>query len=84
MCSRAEIALTDGRLMAITRELNTTAEEEGALRHTLSHLEKDLRDINTTVAYKQRLLDDYLTAGFSGSKLTQVCESTVQNPFRFL
>uniref|UniRef100_A0A8C2ZAY7 Laminin, beta 2-like n=1 Tax=Cyclopterus lumpus TaxID=8103 RepID=A0A8C2ZAY7_CYCLU len=68
---RAEIALTDGRMMGVTRELNTTAEEERALRRTLSNLERELRDINATVAYKQNLLDDYLTSGFTGSKLHQ-------------
>lgn len=69
--SRAEIALTDGRLMGVTRELNTTAEEEERLRHILTDLERELRDINTTVAHKQQLLDDYLTSGFAGSKLNQ-------------
>lgn len=62
---RAEIALTDGRLMGVSRELNSTAAEEGALRQTLSGLERELRDINTTVAHKRRLLDDYLTSGFA-------------------
>lgn len=72
MCCRAEIALTDGRLMAVGRELNATAEEEEALRRTLNVLERELRDINTTMAHKQRLLDEYLTSGFAGSKLNQV------------
>ncbi|XP_062248507.1 laminin subunit beta-1 [Platichthys flesus] len=62
---RAEIALTDGRLMGVTRELNTTAGEEEALRRTLTDLERDLRDINITVAHKQHVLDDYLTSGFA-------------------
>ncbi|XP_034447228.1 laminin subunit beta-2 [Hippoglossus hippoglossus] len=62
---RAEIALTDGRLMGVTRELNTTAAEEEALRRTLNDLERELRDINTTVAHKQRVIDDYLTSGFA-------------------
>ncbi|XP_060930658.1 laminin subunit beta-2 [Limanda limanda] len=62
---RAEIALTDGRLMGVTRELNTTAGEEEALRRALNDLERELRDINTTVAHKQRVLDDYLTSGFA-------------------
>ncbi|XP_040008988.1 laminin subunit beta-1 isoform X2 [Xiphias gladius] len=62
---RAEIALTDGRLMGVTRELNTTAAEEGALRHTLNDLESKLRDINTTMAHKKRLLDAHLTSGFA-------------------
>lgn len=52
--------------MAVNRELNTTAEEEGALRHTLTDLERELRDLNSTVADKQRQLDDYLTSGFAG------------------
>lgn len=73
MCvSRAEIALTDGRLMSVSRELNATAEDEKTLRRTLSTLERELRDINTTVAQRQQLLDDYLTSGFAGSKLNQV------------
>uniref|UniRef100_A0A665WFI8 Laminin subunit beta-2-like n=1 Tax=Echeneis naucrates TaxID=173247 RepID=A0A665WFI8_ECHNA len=61
---RAEIALTDGRLMGVARELNITAEEEGVLRGTLNDLEKELREFNATVADKQRLLEDYLTSGF--------------------
>uniref|UniRef100_A0A8C4HFA9 Laminin, beta 2-like n=1 Tax=Dicentrarchus labrax TaxID=13489 RepID=A0A8C4HFA9_DICLA len=64
---QAEIALTDGRLMGVARELNTTAEEEEALRRILSGLERELRDINTTVAHKQQLLVDYLTSGFAGN-----------------
>lgn len=72
MCFRAEIALTDGRLMGIAQELNTTAEEEEALRHTLNDLERELGDLNSTVAQKYRLLGDYLTAGFSGSKLKSI------------
>ncbi|XP_041655654.1 laminin subunit beta-2 [Cheilinus undulatus] len=62
---RAEIALTDGRLMSVARELNTTSAEEEALRHTLTDLERQLRDINTTVAEKQQLVENYLTSGFS-------------------
>ncbi|XP_058498691.1 laminin subunit beta-2 [Solea solea] len=60
---RAEIALTDGRLMGVTRDINTTAEEDGALRRTLDTLERELRDINTTFAHKQQLLNDFLTSG---------------------
>lgn len=64
--SRAEIALTDGRLMGVTRELNSTATEDEALRRTLNQLEAELREVNATVAHKQQLLEDYLTSGFSG------------------
>ncbi|TMS16035.1 Laminin subunit beta-1, partial [Larimichthys crocea] len=62
---RAEIALTDGRLMAVTRELNTTAAEEEAMKRMLSDLERELRDLNTTVARKQQLLTEYLHSGFA-------------------
>jgi len=72
LCFRAEIALTDGRLMGIGRELNTTATEEKALKSTLEDLEKELRDINTTVAQKQHLLDNYLSSGFSGKNLNHL------------
>uniref|UniRef100_A0A3Q2XNE3 Laminin, beta 2-like n=1 Tax=Hippocampus comes TaxID=109280 RepID=A0A3Q2XNE3_HIPCM len=62
---RAEIALTDGRLMGVARELNTTAEDDDALRRTLSDMERQLMDINATVASKQQQIDDYLTSGFA-------------------
>lgn len=67
MCFRAEIALTDGRLMDIGQELNVTAERETTLRRTLSDLEKELMDVNATVAHKQKLLTEYLTSGFAGN-----------------
>lgn len=79
MCSRAEIALNDGRLMGVAREVNTTAAEEEALRRTLSDLEDDLRDVNNTLAHKQHLLEDYLTSGFAGSKPNQVFKRTDKN-----
>lgn len=66
LCSRAEIALTDGRLMGVAQELNVTAEEEKALSNTLSVLEGELRDLNSTVALKQKLLEDLFTSGFAG------------------
>ncbi|XP_069025233.1 laminin subunit beta-1 [Embiotoca jacksoni] len=77
---RAEIALTDGRLMGIGRELNTTAAEEEALKRTLSDLEKELRDVNNTVALKQQLLDDYLTSGFADQfeKVKKFYQESVQ------
>ncbi|XP_078110423.1 laminin subunit beta-1 [Sander vitreus] len=89
---RAEIALTDGRLMGVTRELNTTAEEEEALKRTLSLLERELRDINATVVQKQRLLDDYLASGFADQfekvkkyyqesvKAEEKCNASVSGP----
>lgn len=56
--------------MGVARELNTTAEDDDALRRTLSDMERQLMDINATVASKQQQIDDYLTSGFAGSKLT--------------
>ncbi|XP_037130494.1 laminin subunit beta-2 [Syngnathus acus] len=61
---RAEIALTDGRLMGVVRELNTTAEDDDALRQTLTDMEGQLMDINATVAAKRQQIDDYLISGF--------------------
>lgn len=55
--------------MAVTRELNSTAVEDEALRRTLEQLEAELREVNATVAHKQQLLEDYLTSGFSGTGL---------------
>ncbi|KAG7265982.1 LOW QUALITY PROTEIN: hypothetical protein CRUP_012642, partial [Coryphaenoides rupestris] len=62
---RAEIALTDGRLMGVSGDLNSLATEDAALRSTLDHLEGALRDINATLAKKRQTLDDYLTSGFT-------------------
>ena len=55
--------------MGIARDLNTTAEEDRILGGKLSDLERELRDINTTVARKQQQLEDYLTSGFKGTML---------------
>ncbi|XP_068184392.1 laminin subunit beta-1 [Antennarius striatus] len=62
---RAEIALADGRLMGVTREMNKTTEEDKALNQVLRVLEGKLRDIISAVAQKQQLLEDYLTSGFT-------------------
>lgn len=67
MCFSAEILLTNGRLTDISHELNSTAGRDEDLKRTLSDLEKELRDINATVAHKQQLLDDRLTSGFAGN-----------------
>ncbi|KAM9785727.1 laminin subunit beta-1 [Neosynchiropus ocellatus] len=62
---RAEIALTDGRLMGVARELNATAEEEEALRSILAGLEREMMALNATLAYKKQQMDDYLSSGFT-------------------
>uniref|UniRef100_A0A8C9YFE3 Laminin, beta 2-like n=1 Tax=Sander lucioperca TaxID=283035 RepID=A0A8C9YFE3_SANLU len=69
---RAEIALTDGRLMGVTRELNTTAEEEEALKRTLSVLERELRDINATVKVKKYYQESV--------KAEKKCNASVSGP----
>lgn len=66
MCSSAEILLTNGRLTDIGHELNSTAGRDEDLKRTLNALEKELRNINATVAHKQQLLDDRLSSGFAG------------------
>lgn len=63
---RAEIAVTDGRLMAISQEINTTAGEERFLQRTLSIMEDELRDLNYTVANMQLY---HLPVGFAGADL---------------
>ncbi|KAM9343533.1 LOW QUALITY PROTEIN: laminin subunit beta-1 [Pholidichthys leucotaenia] len=90
---RAEIAYNDGRLMTISRDLNTTAAEEDVLRPILNDLERELRDVNATVARKQELLDNYLTAGFADQfekikkyyresvQAEEKCNSSVFGPF---
>lgn len=64
---RAEIALTDGRVMGISQELNSTEEEEEDLKERLTDLENELRDIRETLARNQQQLENYLTSGFTGT-----------------
>lgn len=63
---RAEIALTDGRLMGVIRELNLTADLDNALKQNLTALEKELKDLNNTLHQLRRGLENYLTAGLAG------------------
>uniref|UniRef100_A0A1A8RWD2 Laminin subunit beta-1 n=1 Tax=Nothobranchius rachovii TaxID=451742 RepID=A0A1A8RWD2_9TELE len=60
-----EILLTNGRLSDIGQELNSTAVKDEELKRILNELEKELRDVNATVALKQELLDKYLTSGLA-------------------
>ncbi|ROL52307.1 Laminin subunit beta-1, partial [Anabarilius grahami] len=62
---RAEIALTDGRLMGVIRELNITADLDSALKQNLTALEKELKDLNSTLHQMRRGLENYLTAGLA-------------------
>lgn len=65
-----EIVLTDGHLMGVASELNTTGEMDSRLRYTLNIMERKLRDINTTVAHKQQLINEHHISGFAGSIYT--------------
>lgn len=53
--------------MGVSRDLNTTAAKDRALRRTLDVMEREMRDINATVAHNQQLLEDYHSSGFAGS-----------------
>lgn len=63
---RAEIALTDGRLMGVIRELNVTADLDKALKQDLTALEKELKDLNNTLHQLRGGLENYVTAGMAG------------------
>ncbi|XP_030624313.1 laminin subunit beta-2 [Chanos chanos] len=62
---RAEIAMTDGRMMSVFKELNTTAELDHTLRLNLNTLEQDLSQLNSTLAQRHRELENFLSAGFA-------------------
>ena len=53
--------------MSVVQELNDITGRDGTLRQTLTTLEGDLRDINSTLAQKRRQLENYLTSGFKGN-----------------
>ncbi|XP_016110312.1 laminin subunit beta-2-like isoform X2 [Sinocyclocheilus grahami] len=59
---RAEIALTDGRLMSVSWELNVTANLDNALKRNLTALEKELKDLNNKLQQLHRELENYHTA----------------------
>ncbi|KAI2649791.1 Laminin subunit beta-2 [Labeo rohita] len=62
---RAEIALTDGRLMGVSRELNVTADLNNALKRNLTALENELKDLNNTLHRLRKELQSFLTAGLA-------------------
>uniref|UniRef100_A0A8C5ASR3 Laminin, beta 2-like n=1 Tax=Gadus morhua TaxID=8049 RepID=A0A8C5ASR3_GADMO len=63
---RAEVALTDGRLMGVVRDLNSTAVLDAGLRLTLEGLERDLSEVNATLNAKRQDVVDILPGGFTG------------------
>ncbi|XP_063064024.1 laminin subunit beta-2 [Engraulis encrasicolus] len=62
---RAEIALTDGRLMGTTRDLNLVEEQDRHLRRNLTSMEEELTSLNTTLASYRKQLENYLSGGFA-------------------
>uniref|UniRef100_A0A4W5RHR3 Laminin, beta 2-like n=1 Tax=Hucho hucho TaxID=62062 RepID=A0A4W5RHR3_9TELE len=77
--SRAEIALTDGRLMGVARELNGTAVEDEVLRRNLTQMERELRDLNTTLIQHQ--FDNVKKYYSESQKAQQKCSASVSGPF---
>lgn len=55
--------------MGVATELNTTGEMDSTLRETLHIMERELKDINATVAHKQ-LINEYHHSGLAGSIYT--------------
>ncbi|KAI5612331.1 laminin subunit beta-1 isoform X2 [Silurus asotus] len=62
---RAEIAVTDGRLMGAERELNVTEEHNNLLKKNVTSLEKEFRDLNTTLNQWRRELESYISGGIT-------------------
>ncbi|TSM04853.1 Laminin subunit beta-2 [Bagarius yarrelli] len=62
---RAEIAVTDGRLMEAQRDLNVTTEHNNILKHNLTSLEQEFGDLNTTLNRWKDELTNYISGGIS-------------------
>lgn len=52
--------------MGVATELKTTGEMDNTLREMLNLMERELRDINATVAHKQQLIIEYHHSGLAG------------------
>ncbi|XP_030208382.1 LOW QUALITY PROTEIN: laminin subunit beta-2, partial [Gadus morhua] len=89
---RAEVALTDGRLMGVVRDLNSTAVLDAGLRLTLEGLERDLSEVNATLNAKRQDVVDILPGGFTdqfekvkqasreSTEAEQRCDASVSGP----
>lgn len=53
--------------MGVATELNTTGEMDSTLRETLDLMEREMKDINASVAHKQLLINEYHHSGLAGS-----------------
>ncbi|XP_026854032.2 laminin subunit beta-1 isoform X1 [Electrophorus electricus] len=62
---RAEIAVTDGRLMEVERDLNGTAKHDQILKLNLTSMEEEFRNLNSTLVQRRLDLENYLTAGLA-------------------
>uniref|UniRef100_W5N6F6 Laminin subunit beta-2 n=1 Tax=Lepisosteus oculatus TaxID=7918 RepID=W5N6F6_LEPOC len=62
---RAAIDNTDGRLMGIFGDLNSTMQKDRKQLQSLDLLETDLGDLNSTVAKLRRRLESLITAGIT-------------------
>ncbi|KAB5546301.1 hypothetical protein PHYPO_G00070480 [Pangasianodon hypophthalmus] len=60
---RAEVAVTDGRLMGVERELNVTTEHNNILKHNLTSLEREFWDLNITLFQWRRELENSISSG---------------------
>ncbi|XP_045065518.1 laminin subunit beta-2-like [Coregonus clupeaformis] len=90
---RAEIALTDGRLMGVARELNGTAVQDEVLRRNLTQMERELRDLNITLVHRHQERRNNLSSGFQdqfdnvnkyyrgSQEAQQKCNASMSGPF---
>ncbi|XP_028849325.1 laminin subunit beta-2 isoform X2 [Denticeps clupeoides] len=62
---RAEIAVTDGRLMGLNAEISVSVEQDRSLKQTLTSLEQELTSLNSTLTKLLQGLENHLTQGFS-------------------
>ncbi|XP_012991876.3 laminin subunit beta-2 [Esox lucius] len=88
---RAEIALTDGRLMGVARELNGIQVQDEVLRRNLTQMEEELRDLNTTLEqhWKEMVNNSEFQDQFDlvkkyyneSQEAQQRCNASVSGPF---
>lgn len=52
--------------MDLKRELNMTTEHNNIIKHNLTSLEQEFRDLNTTLTHWLRKLENYVSGGITG------------------
>lgn len=87
-----EILLTNQRLAEIGQDINKTKGTDEVLKRNLTDMERELRDVNATLAHHQEQLDNYLTSGFAdqfdkvkkyyqeSQKAEEKCNASVSGP----